>query len=138
MAKYVSINALINDFEKKHLGAINSTSAKMKQLYKEVMAKDHDIGVTGAMVNSLVVENLDRDGFDLTLKDNVGSHTSWWGQENIGVKPGDDVYVPHWVNAGHTKNSSGRGFYEDAVKKINDRFVKVYIREMQKRGINLK
>ena len=77
MAKYVSINALINDFEKKHLGAINSTSAKMKQLYKEVMAKDHDIGVTGAMVNSLVVENLDRDGFDLTLKDNVGSHTSW-------------------------------------------------------------
>ena len=118
MASFNSYSELVKALEKAHLKALKELSKDTKDTVKKAM-KSKGIGDTGKMERSLKVENVSKKGYEVTFKDGAG-HTSWFGQESIGVKAGDEVYVPYWVNEGHTVNSNGKGFVDVAQNEIEN------------------
>lgn len=116
MASYNSYGDLIKALEKAHLKALKELSKDTEDTVKKAM-KSKNIGDTGKMERSIKTKNLSKKGYEVTFEDGAG-HTSWYGQKSIGVKAGDPVYVPHWVDEGHTINSNGKGFSDVAQSEI--------------------
>ena len=110
-----SVDEMLAYVERACEGSMELVGEVVKEQLKDnlIAAKAVD---TGKLIDSI---ESDVDGGIATIKfANGAGHTSWWGSEKMGIEPGDEVYIAHWIEEGRTGTRDAAHSVETTVREL--------------------